>query len=129
MNRRWAIRFFWICVLVALGLFLWPVFDPSGLREWVRLSRTEQELQHQIQQTRAQMVQLQELNQRLQRDLTLIERLARENLIYARPNEFVILLREEPDQMSTAPPTEEYHDRYPSQNRPVPEKNQTRPSP
>ena len=107
MNRTWARTFLGLCLLLSLFLLVWPIFDPGGLREWVALTREEQHLQKQIQTTRSTMLQYQQKIEGLERDLSLIERLVRERLVYARPNELVILLVEPTEKPQQTPLPEE----------------------
>lgn len=122
MKNGWPRRFFYGCLVLALGLLLWPVLDPSGLSQWVRLTSTEQELQHNIRAKREEILNISNYNHRLIHDMSLIERLARDKMIFARPNEYVILLhpdildrgsgaaqskpREVPDDYTATRPTE-----------------------
>ncbi len=87
---RSARTFFYVCAGLSLATLLWPLVDPKGVALWMRLSRQEQQLQAELRAMRHRVEFLQQMNRRLQTDLSLIEKIAREQLMYARPDEQVI---------------------------------------
>jgi len=85
-----ARTFFYVCAALSLAALLWPLVDPKGVALWMQLSRQEQQLQAELREMRRRIEFLQQTNRRLQTDLSLIEKIAREQLMYARPDEQVI---------------------------------------
>ncbi|GBC84218.1 hypothetical protein HRbin11_00642 [bacterium HR11] len=91
MRPAWNARtFFYACAALSLATLLWPFVDPKGVALWMQLSRQEQQLQVELREMRRRIEFLQQMNRRLQTDLSLIEKIAREQLMYARPDEQVI---------------------------------------
>jgi cell division protein FtsB len=91
MRSAWNARtFFYACAALSLVTLLWPLVDPKGVALWMRLARQEQQLQTELREMRQRIEFLQQMNERLQTDLSLIEKIAREQLMYARPDEQVI---------------------------------------
>ncbi len=78
------------CLGLSILSILWSLFDPQGVQYWMMLTRQEQQLMRELQALRARAVRLQRAIERARTDPEVIERIAREELMYVQPGEIVI---------------------------------------